>query len=250
MGGRLIFDCFRLALGQLGDPRFRRVLVLGVGLTILLLVGVYLAFLWAIGLFVPDQISLPWWGPISGIDRVLSWGAVPVVILMSVFLMVPVASAFTGFFLDDVAAAVEARHYSHLPVPPPIPWLTSLLDAVNFLGVVIIANVLALVLYLFSGPFAPLVFWAVNGYLLGREYFTLAAMRHLGRDGAKALRRRNNGTIWLAGILMAAPLSVPVVNLLVPVLGAATFTHLFQRLQGQVPTPLQGRYPAGRSSRK
>ena len=35
---------------------------------------------------------------------------------------------------------------------------------------------------------------------------------------------------WLAGTLMAAPLSIPLVNLLVPVLGVATFTHLFHRL--------------------
>ncbi len=106
----------------------------------------------------------------------------------------------------------------------------------NFFGVILVANILALILYLFAGPFIPLVFWAVNGYLLGREYFTLAAMRHLGRDGARALRKRNAGTLWLAGALMAAPLSIPVVNLLVPVLGAATFTHLFHRLQGQAPS--------------
>jgi uncharacterized protein involved in cysteine biosynthesis len=110
------------------------------------------------------------------------------------------------------------------------------IDSVNFFGVVVAVNALALIVYLFSGPFAPLVFWAVNGYLLGREYFTLAAMRHLGRDGARALRKRHSGTIWLAGALMAAPLSVPLVNLLVPVLGAATFTHLFHRLQARAPS--------------
>jgi uncharacterized protein involved in cysteine biosynthesis len=93
------------------------------------------------------------------------------------------------------------------------------------------------VLYVVSGPLAPIVFWAVNGYLLGREYFTLAAMRHVGREGARALRRRHRGTIWLAGTLMAAPLSLPIVNLLIPVLGAATFTHLFHRLQAQAPSP-------------
>ncbi|HSF62967.1 MAG TPA: EI24 domain-containing protein, partial [Paracoccaceae bacterium] len=69
-----------------------------------------------------------------------------------------------------------------------------------------------------------------NGFLLGREYFTLAAMRRLGRQGARDLRRKHPWRIWIAGTLMAAPLSVPVVNLVIPVLGAATFTHLFHRL--------------------
>jgi len=55
-------------------------------------------------------------------------------------------------------------------------------------------------------------------------------MRRLGRKGAKALRARHPLQIWVAGTLMAAPLSVPILNLLIPVLGAATFTHLFHRL--------------------
>ena len=63
----------------------------------------------------------------------------------------------------------------------------------NFFGVIIAVNMLALVLYLFAGPFIPLVFWAVNGYLLGREYFTLVAMRHARARGARALRKRNRG---------------------------------------------------------
>lgn len=76
----------------------------------------------------------------------------------------------------------------------------------------------------------------MNGFLLGREYYTLAAIRRVGRAEAKRLRSRNMGTIWLAGILMAMPLSVPLVNLVIPILGAATFTHLFHRLQARVPS--------------
>jgi uncharacterized protein involved in cysteine biosynthesis len=71
----------------------------------------------------------------------------------------------------------------------------------------------------------------VNGWLLGREYFLLAALRHLEPDAARALMRDNIGQVWLAGTLMAAPLSLPLISLFVPVLGAATFTHLFQRLR-------------------
>ena len=48
---------------------------------------------------------------------------------------------------------------------------------------------------------------------------------------AKVLRARHMVTIWMAGILMAVPLSVPLLNLVIPILGAATFTHLFHQLQ-------------------
>ena len=90
-------------------------------------------------------------------------------------------------------------------------------------------NLLALFLSIFFLAFDPLIFWALNGFLLGREYFQMVAMRHLGRQDAQEMRRRFSGRVWLAGIFMAAPLSVPILNLFVPLVGVATFTHLFHR---------------------
>jgi CysZ protein len=145
--------------------------------------------------------------------------------------MVPVASAFTGLFLDEVAEAVEERHYPQLPPANAANWGEAMKDSVSFLGVIVAVNLIALILYFFVGPFAPLLFWVVNGYLLGREYFQLVAMRRVGRKEAIAARRRHMPRIWLAGTLMAAPLSIPIVNLFVPILGAATFTHFYHRLE-------------------
>ena len=226
----MILADFLRALRQLGDPRFRRVLVLGLALTLALLVAAYAAFLALIQSFTPDSIEIPLVGPVGGIDTLLGLGSALFMLGLSIFLMVPVTAAFTGFFLEDVVQAVEARHYPDLlPVPRP-RLMDALIDSANFLALLLVVNLAAVLIYPFAGPALPLAFWAVNGLLLGREYFTLVAMRRLGRAGAKALRRRHWGQIWLAGTLMAAPLSVPVVNLLIPLLGAATFTHLFQRL--------------------
>ena len=108
--------------------------------------------------------------------------------------------------------------------------IRTLVWSLGFFALLVVVNALALVVYLFSGPLAPFVFWSVNGFLLGREYFQLVAMRRIGRDGAKALRRKHGFSIFVAGLLMTIPLSIPIINLLVPVLGAATFTHQFHRL--------------------
>lgn len=226
----MILADFLRALRQLGDPRFRRVLGLGLALTLALLVAAYAAFLALIQSFTPDSIEIPLVGPVGGIDTLLGLGSALFMLGLSIFLMVPVTAAFTGFFLEDVVQAVEDRHYPDLlPVPRP-RLMDALIDSANFLALLIVVNLAAVLIYPFAGPALPLVFWGLNGLLLGREYFTLVAMRRLGRAGAKALRRRHWGQIWLAGTLMAAPLSIPVVNLLIPLLGAATFTHLFQRL--------------------
>ncbi|SHK16338.1 Uncharacterized protein involved in cysteine biosynthesis [Shimia gijangensis] len=231
MGIAVILTSFFSAIGQLGDPRFRRVLMLGVGLTFALLVGAYAGLLWVIDFFFGEEAFFPVFEDITWIGDLLSVTSFIFMIVLSVFLMVPVASAITSMFLDEVAGAVEDRHYPHLPPVEPVPFSEALKDTLTFLGVLIVANLLAFIVYAFLPMFSLFIFWGLNGFLLGREYFQLAAMRRVGREGAKKLRRRHIGTIWLAGILMAMPLSVPLVNLLVPILGAATFTHLFHQLQ-------------------
>ncbi|WP_281856086.1 EI24 domain-containing protein [Litoreibacter halocynthiae] len=226
----MIFSDFVKALGQIGDGRFLKVLLTGVGLTLALLFVFTVAFAWTVGLVVPDSFSLPWIGEITWIDNVLSWAVVPVMLGASVFLMVPVASAFTGLFLDQVVDAVEAEHYPNQPAVSPLPLGEALTESAKFLGVLIAVNIAALVLYVIFPPFAPLIFWGVNGLLLGREYATLVAQRRLGTAGAREFRKRNGWQIWMAGTLMAIPLTIPFVNLLIPILGVASFTHLFHRL--------------------
>ena len=228
----MIFDVFLKALAQFSDSRFRAVLLKGIGLTVALLFVIYLVFMTVVGWFVPDAVTVPWIGEIRWIDDLISWASVPLMLLLSIFLMVPVASAFTGLFLDDVADAVEARHFSELPPARRIGIMEGMRDSLGFLGVIVVANLVALIFYLFMAPLAPLIFIALNGFLLGREYFQLVAIRRLGKDGAKAARKRHAAKIWFAGALMAAPLTIPVLNLIIPVLGVATFTHLFHRLEG------------------
>ncbi|MEL6617981.1 MAG: EI24 domain-containing protein [Pseudomonadota bacterium] len=226
----MIFGAFFAALGQLGDRRFRRVLLLGVALTIALLIAATSGLTWFVGWLASDGVTVPWVGEITWLDDVLTWASFFVFLVLSIFLMMPVASAITSMFLDEVAQAVEDRHYRHLPPATKVPFGDALVDTINFLGVLIAANIVALFVYALFPPMAVFIFWGLNGFLLGREYFTLVAIRRVGRKQAKALRSAHMGTIWLAGTLMAIPLSIPLVNLLIPILGAATFTHIYHRL--------------------
>ncbi|MEM9796863.1 MAG: EI24 domain-containing protein [Pseudomonadota bacterium] len=220
------------AIGQIGDPRFRRVLLTGVGLSVALLAGFSYLLVWFAGWLVGPVVTLPWLGEVTWLDNVAGWAVLPFTLIASVFLMVPVASAFTGLFLDRIAAAVEDRHYPGLPSARVQGLSETLTETAQFLGVVIGVNFLALIAYLVLAPLALFIFWGVNGFLLGREYAQMAAARHLPRAEAIAFRKRHRAEIWGTGVLMAVPLSVPVLNLLVPVIGAATFTHLFHRLRG------------------
>jgi len=226
----MILSSFFAALGQMGDPRFRQVLIKGVGLTIALLIIATTSFVLLISYITGESAFFQFLGSVRWISDLISWGSFFLISFFSIFLMVPVASAITSLFLDEVAQAVEDKHYHHLPKVRSVPFGEALRDTVNFLGVLVGANFLALFLYVLLPFAAPLIFWALNGFLLGREYFTLAAMRRVGRSQAKAMRKQHRGTIWVAGILMALPLSIPLLNLIIPILGAATFTHLYHRI--------------------
>ena len=227
----VIFSSFFKALNQMWDPRFRKVFWRGIGLTLGLLFVAYwlfLGFLNWVGL--PDLLA-GWFGQSDWIGTSIGLGSLVMILIASIFLMVPVASAITSMFLDQVADAVEDKHFPYLPDASNVPFLEAFKDTISFLGILIIANILALLIYFGLPPLAPFVFWGLNGFLLGREYFTLVAMRRVGRTGAKPRRRQHFPTIWAAGILMAVPLSIPILNLLVPILGAATFTHVYHRLR-------------------
>ena len=218
------------AVGQLPDPRFRNVLLMGIGLALALLVGFSLLFITGVQWLIGPTVTLPFIGEVTWLAEAAGWASVPVVMVLSVFLMVPVASAFTGIFLERIADAVEDRHYPGLPAAAGAPLGTAIRDSIGFLGLIVGVNLLALLAYLVFAPLAPLIFWGVNGVLLGREYAQMVALRRLPRAEANAFRRRNRLSIWALGVVMAVPLTIPIINLLVPVVGAAAFTHLYHRV--------------------
>ena len=221
---------FGRAVAQLRDQRFLGVLLKALAITVIGLALVFWAVMAGLGWILPESVALPWIGPVRFLDDLASLAAVGLMLVLSVVLMVPTAAAVVGFFLEEVAEAVEAEHYPEL-APVAGPGLSAQIgDGLRFFALVVAVNLAALVVYLLLPPLAPFVFWLVNGFLLGREYFQLVAMRRLGPEGAARLRRANAGRIWLAGTAMAVPLSVPVLNLLVPILGVAVFTHQLHRM--------------------
>ena len=230
----LIQDFFR-ALGQCSDPRFLKVLLKALGLTVALLLVLTFVTGWLVS-FVPTDLG-EWWliGQVTLPTAALQGLAFGAVLFASSFLMIPVAALFVGFFLEDVADAVEAQHYPGAGTPRQIGMGEALASALRFFGVIVGVNLLALIPYLIFllliPPLGLALIYAINGYLLGREYFEMVAVRHLPTGETHALRVKNRWRVWFAGVLMAIPLTIPLMNLIVPVLGVATITHQFHRLR-------------------
>jgi CysZ protein len=227
----MILSDFLKSVAQFDDPKFRRVLSRGMGLTIVLLIAACLLVNFGINQLLSSAWAANLIGNQSWLGALINVGGVLFTIALSIWLMVPVTSAIIALFLDEVAQAVEARHYPHLPKQTATKLQDQILVGIRFLGILLLANIGALILSMIVPLLAPFVFWATNGYLMGREYFQMAAMRRMPRAQAQELFQRHQGSIWTAGILMAIPMSIPLVGLFIPILGAATFTHQFERLR-------------------
>jgi uncharacterized protein involved in cysteine biosynthesis len=220
---------FLRAVGQVFDRRFAGVLLWSLALTVALLAGASAGAVWLVG-FLPASFELPLIGEIATPFVAVQGLTLVAMLGLSAFLMFPVAAMFVNLYLDRIVDAVEARHYPSLPPVRAMGLGEAIRSGLWFTFVVLAVNLVAMVFYLLSGPFAPFVFWAVNGYLFGREYFELVAQRRVEPAENRGLRRRHWFQLWLSGSLMAVPLSVPLVNLVVPVIGVATYTHMFHRL--------------------
>jgi uncharacterized protein involved in cysteine biosynthesis len=214
-----MLSAFAKALAQLGDPAFRRPIGWSLGLAALAFAALWLA----LG-FVLRHTSITAWPWIDTAIEV--FGGLAAIVLT--FLLFPgVVAAVLSLFAERIIGAVEQRHYPALPPPRGQPLAEQIALALRFLGVVVLLNLLVLPLYLVP-VLNALIFYALNGYLLGREYFEMVAPRRLDSGPRRELWRRRRLGFFLAGVAFAFLSTLPLVNLLAPALAAAAMTHLFE----------------------
>jgi CysZ protein len=209
------------AFREILSPPFRAALVKVLGLTLLILIGA--VALLDHGLLLLVAFHAAWLSAVLGIVAGLG------LLVGSVFLVAPVSSVVAGFFIDDLAEHVERDLDPLAPPGRPLSIIPALVLSVRFGILQLAVTVLALLLLLVPGINA-VAFIGANAYLLGRQYYEFVALRHLSAAEAAVLRRRHAGRIFLAGLIMAAVVSVPVLNLITPLFGAAFMVRVFKRL--------------------
>lgn len=218
------------AFEELLSPPFRSVLAKCVGFTVALLVGLIVAAQWSFTHFVgwPDWIETA--------IQVLGGLAL---LAASIFLIPPVTSLIAGLYLDDIAEKVEKANFPNDPPGRALPTWQSIWLATRFFLLVVIVNLFALLLLLVPGV-NLIAFYVGNGYLLGREYFELAAMRHVSGAEAKRIRKANRLTVFLCGLLIAALASVPILNLVTPLFATGFMVRMWKRIAAKSNIRLKG----------
>lgn len=227
----MLTDILRV-LDQLGDKRLLRPVLLGlvasaIGLAVLV-IGAY----WLLAGSI-DTSGDGWLGrqlEALGLVEILGSFAVG---WLALLLFPAIAITIQSLFLDSVAEAVEARHYPNIPPAREVPFVEEFLASLKLTAVVILVNLVLLPIYLILMLIPPtglLLYFAVNGYLVGREYFETVGLRRLTLAEAKLTRRRHRGMIWVDGMLLVLLFTVPFLNLAGPTLGTAYMVHRFHRI--------------------
>lgn len=236
-----MLDAAVKALSQMMSPPMRSILWRSIGLALVLIVVLAIGLqrllswfatygeVWLEGLLGPS-----WHSSLEVLAWIISIAAGLGVVFGSVFLMPAITSLVASFFVDDVADVVEREYYPADRPGTALPFNKAIFEGIKTALLTILVYLVALPLVFLAGA-GFLIFFLAAAWLLGREYFELAAMRFRSPEDAKAMRRDNAATIFTAGLFIAAFVSIPVVNLATPIFGMAFMVHMHKRLSGSRP---------------
>jgi len=211
------------AIGQLGDPRLLGVLVMSLALSAVCFFVLAAGCTWAVHHWITDNPALAGHNILGDIASAM--GGVAAVVA-AVWLFLPVAIAIGGMFQEPVCRAVERRWYPGLPPAAGTSMLAPVWDGL-VLGLRMTLYSLAglLVGLLIPGFGLPLGL-LIAGWGLGRGMFASIAFRRMSRAEALAKYHSQRGAVLAQGIALALLGSVPLVNLLLPIVGPAAMVHM------------------------
>ena len=220
-----MINLFLISFSQLPDPAFRRVIIKAILLSVFVFV-----FLAIIVWFVLSETNFfTFWLFETFADMLGGFTA----ILIAWLLFPTLASFFITLFLEDIVEAVESRHYPGVILEKLNNPSATFINSLRFTAIALLLNILAIPFYFFTIWFPPMgifVFYCLNGYLLGREYFELVALRHIKMEDIPSIRQSNRWQLFLFGSVTTFLFTIPIINFLAPILGVTGMTHFFRKL--------------------
>jgi len=236
-----MLDAAVKALSQILSPPMRSILWRSIALALVLIAVLVVALqrllswlatsgeVWAEAALGPSFQT-----PLNILAWIISIAAGLGVVFGAVLLMPAITSLVASVFVDEVADHVEREHYPAELPGVALPFGLAMTEGVKTALLTILVYLIALP-FIFVAGAGVIVFFFATAWLLGREYFELAAMRFRPPAEAKAMRKDNAATVFAAGLFIAAFVSIPIVNLATPLFGMAFMVHMHKRLSGPRP---------------
>lgn len=223
----MLIPAFVKAFEQLGDRRIRGVLIKSLIIALILYVGLVGGISVALRL---TAISAIGW-----LEQLIDAALTLIAIVAGLYFMPAIVTLISSLFLDEIADEVERTGFPQAGPPRRQSVLEALRTGVLFAIKSILINLAALFVFVWFLPLLPFAFLAINGYLLGQEYFDMVAARRLAPAEVRAMRKRNGSTLWFAGMGFAFLMTIPIVNVLMPVVATAAMVHLYHGLAARRP---------------
>ena len=233
-----MFTAATRALSQILSPPMRSILWKSIGLALVLIVVLGIAMQRALSwlatygeVWAESMLGPGFHTTLEVLAWMLSIAAGLGVLAGAIFLMPAITSLVASLFVDDIAEIVEREHYPAERPGVALPFSQAIYEGVKTALLTIVVYLVALPFVFFAG-IGFIGFFIATGWLLGREYFELAAMRFRPPAEAKAMRQAHGMTVFIGGLFIAAFVSIPIVNLATPLFGMAFMVHLHKKLSG------------------
>lgn len=219
---------------QLLHPKFRSVFLTAIlaAMATLVLLTIALNTYWPESLLFQSE-WLSWLNDFG--DWIASAGFWAVVTVGSYLLFPGIVTMVMGVLIDQIATAVEEEYYPNRPGTRKVPVGDIVISAAKLTVMMVLINLLAAIPYILlffitAGTGALALFIAINGYLLGREYYEMVAIRHVDRRVVNESRISHGSKVFIVGAIIAGMFLIPFLNILAPIIGAAMMTHIVHQL--------------------
>ena len=194
-----------------------RVLLQSLALSLLCFLGLAAGSFWLVH---------HWLGPDSNLGLLAGALGSLLSIVGALWLFLPVAVVIASLFMEPVCRAVEARWYPGLPAAEPASLAAQLWEGLVIAVKVLVLSLISLVVSLLVPGVGHVLGWAITAWALGRGLFAAVALRRMTRQDAAAAYRGLRWDVLIQGAVLAGAGTIPLLNLLVPVLGPAAMVHV------------------------
>jgi CysZ protein len=207
------------AIQSLPNRSLVLIILYSIALNALALAGIISGLIWLVN-------STNWFGEW---DLITDTGFTVFAVAFGYFIFPVFLPLIVSFFDTAIAEAIEREDYPDRKVMEQPFWPTLRHD-IRFTLKAILLNIISLPLYLLPGA-NLVIYFGLNGYLLGTEFFNIVAGRYITPEEARTLRQRYGWQIIMGGVSIAVCATIPFLNLIAPIWGVAVMVHFFHAVQ-------------------
>jgi len=206
------------SLASLFDGFFIKIILI----TTIITIAIFSSFIASIGFYVDSLVEDSNWLT----QRLATLAGSGTATVLSYFLFPITFPIISSLFLNKICTHMEKEHY---PLTKPLNILSmseALFSSLKFVTLAVTLNLLCLVLYLIP-VIGFLIYFLLNSYLFGREYFEMISHRYNDPKETKILRKKHRFKVLFIGLMITFMFILPIVNLLAPIMATVLAVHFY-----------------------